>query len=108
MRNQIKNRLVILTLALIFITYNLILYTQQTSANNVTPLSQSALQGGQLWQNNNCAACHQLYGLGGYLGPDLTNLASNPNKGVEYAKAFFNSGIKSMPKFNFSKKRKTT
>ena len=59
-----------------------------------------------MWQENNCTACHQIYGLGGYLGPDLTNIASNPDKGLDYAKAFFNSGIKSMPKFHFSDEEK--
>jgi nitric oxide reductase subunit C len=32
----------------------------------------------------------------------LTNIISNPKKGASYAKAFFNSGVKSMPKFNFT------
>jgi nitric oxide reductase subunit C len=68
--------------------------------------SASALKGQTIWQKNNCTACHQFYGLGGYLGPDLTNIASNPNKGIEYAKAFFNSGVKAMPKFNFSEQEK--
>ena len=66
-------------------------------------MSKKAMQGEKIWQNNNCSACHQIYGLGGYLGPDLTNVISNPNKGKQYVKAMFNSGIKSMPKFNFTK-----
>lgn len=69
-------------------------------------MSKSALAGEKIWQDNNCAACHQLYGLGGYLGPDLTNVASHPSKGKEYIKAFLNSGIKSMPKFNFNEQEK--
>ena len=40
------------------------------------------------------------------MGPDLTNIVSNPKKGRDYAKAFFNSGVKSMPKFNFSEEEK--
>ena len=69
-------------------------------------MSENALEGEHIWQENNCMACHQLYGLGGYLGPDLTNVISNPSKGKEYVKAFFNSGVKSMPKFNFSEEEK--
>ncbi len=65
-------------------------------------MSALAIEGEQLFQQNNCTACHQLFGLGGYLGPDLTNIISNKNKGPLYAKAFLNSGIKSMPKFNFT------
>jgi len=47
-----------------------------------------------------------VYGLGGYLGQDLTNIYSSPNKGGSYIKAFLNSGVKSMPKFNFSEEEK--
>ena len=94
------------TLVLIFTLYNVIIYTGSTSSSSAKELSSDALKGETLWQENNCIACHQFYGLGGYLGPDLTNVISNPKKGKEYAKAFFNSGIKSMPKFNFSEKEK--
>lgn len=69
-------------------------------------MSKAAIRGEHIWQENNCTACHQIYGLGGYLGPDLTNISSNPYKGTEYAKAFFNSGVKSMPKFNFNTSEK--
>jgi nitric oxide reductase subunit C len=48
-----------------------------------------------------------LYGLGGYLGPDLTNTYSTEGKGEAYIKAFLNSGIKTMPKFNFSEEEKS-
>ncbi len=106
MTNKTGNRIVISVLALTFIVYNIYIYTQDTSASTAQPLTESALRGEHLWQKNNCTACHQLYGLGGYLGPDLTNIASNPTKGPEYAKAFFNSGIKSMPKFEFTEDEK--
>jgi len=104
--NKKKNQIVISLLIGIFITYNTILYTENTSASSAPKLSDSALKGEHLWQENNCTACHQIYGLGGYLGPDLTNISSNPKKGLEYAKAFFNSGVKSMPKFNFNASEK--
>jgi len=106
MKNKTGNRIAISTLIILFIGYNYKLYVNNTSVSSKSSLSQSALKGQKIWQNNNCTACHQLYGLGGYLGPDLTNIASNPNKGTEYAKSFFNSGIKSMPKFNFSEDQK--
>lgn len=40
------------------------------------PLSQSALQGREIFHENACQVCHQLYGQGGFLGPDLTNAGS--------------------------------
>ncbi|MCH7870146.1 MAG: c-type cytochrome, partial [Planctomycetes bacterium] len=33
-----------------------------------------AKSGLAIWRENNCQACHQIYGYGGFLGPDLTNL----------------------------------
>ncbi len=40
------------------------------------PLSEAALEGRVLWQRHACQTCHQFYGQGGFLGPDLTNAAS--------------------------------
>ena len=96
------NILTITIMVIVFIGYNVILYTQKTSYSTAPLMSAEAMKGEILWQENNCTACHQLYGLGGYLGPDLTNITSRPGKGREYAKAFFNSGVKSMPKFEFT------
>ena len=100
-----KNIYIISGLVLIFSIYNFLVYTSKNDESYVK-LSKEAIMGQQLWQKNNCWSCHQVYGLGGYLGPDLTNIYSNPNKGSNYIKAFLNSGIKSMPKFNFSEKEK--
>lgn len=36
-------------------------------------LSEEAAAGQTVWRENNCQSCHQLYGFGGFLGPDLTN-----------------------------------
>lgn len=100
-----KNKLIMATLVVIFIVYNIIVYTQGTS-NNTPLMSAKAIDGQKLYQENNCTACHQFYGLGGHLGPDLTNVISAKNKGVEYVKAFLNSGVKTMPKFNFTEEEK--
>jgi nitric oxide reductase subunit C len=100
-----KNIAVIAVLFITFCCYNYFIYTSNESENPVK-LSSKALHGQKLWQNNNCWSCHQTYGLGGYLGPDLTNIYSNKNKGENYIKAFLNSGIKTMPKFNFSEEEK--
>lgn len=89
----------------VFTLYNFTVYTKEnTKATKL--LSQKALKGQVLWQNNICFSCHQLYGLGGYLGPDLTNTFSDPKKGPDYIKAYINSGIKTMPRFNLSENEK--
>ena len=69
-------------------------------------MSDIALTGEKLWQENNCTSCHQLYGLGGYLGPDLTNVASKPGKTELYLQSFLDGGVGAMPKFNFSVEEK--
>jgi nitric oxide reductase subunit C len=104
--SKTRNNIVIITvLVLFFSVYNFYIYTSKDRKNPIK-LSSKALKGQHLWQKNNCWSCHQVYGLGGYLGPDLTNIYSAPNKGSNYIKAFLNSGIKSMPKFNFSDEEK--
>jgi len=37
------------------------------------PLSEEAARGREIWLEENCQSCHQIYGFGGFLGPDLTN-----------------------------------
>jgi nitric oxide reductase subunit C len=101
--NTKKNILVFSILITMFCCYNYLIYTSKEKETPVK-LSKKAIQGQELWQNNNCWSCHQTYGLGGYLGPDLTNIYTN--KGPDYIKAFLNSGIKSMPKFNFYEEEK--
>lgn len=39
-------------------------------------LSEDAVQGRKLFHDGTCQVCHQLWGQGGFLGPDLTNAAS--------------------------------
>lgn len=103
-----QNRFVILSLIMLFGCYNAMIYFQPSSSSptKVQKMTKEAIAGEQLWQENNCTSCHQLYGLGGYLGPDLTNVISNPSKGEVYAKAFLNSGINAMPLFYFNEKEK--
>jgi len=43
-----------------------------------------------------------MYGLGGYLGPDLTNAASRGENSHQRIKTFLDLGYKSMPKFDFT------
>ncbi|MFZ4434982.1 MAG: c-type cytochrome [Flavobacterium psychrophilum] len=87
-------------LLLLFLTYNIFLYTDEYAYGTIR-LSKQAQQGETIWLQNNCNSCHQIYGLGGYLGPDLTNEYSRI-KNDKLLKALFNSGIKAMPQFNFN------
>ena len=99
-----KNLLILLLLTTLFFVYNFFIYTDNSSYGNIH-LSEKAIRGENLWLKNNCNSCHQIYGLGGYLGPDLTN-AYSFRKNDNYLKAMFNSGIKTMPKFDFNESEK--
>lgn len=90
-----------IVLVCVFVFYNANIYTNKSNYGKIR-LSAKALKGESLWLENNCNACHQLYGLGGYLGPDLTNVCSTSGKSDEVLKIFMISGVKSMPKFNFN------
>jgi nitric oxide reductase subunit C len=64
------------------------------------PLGQDAAAGRRIWHRNNCQSCHQLYGFGGFLGPDLTNAASRlaPQRFVR----LLDEGSGRMPAFGLS------
>lgn len=94
---------ILLFLIIIFLFYNFILYTTKEDYGTIQ-LSEKALEGETLWLKNNCNSCHQFYGLGGYLGPDLTNIYSKRDQAN--IKAMLNSGVNAMPKFNFKENEK--
>lgn len=95
-----KNKQIIFfTLFLLFTIYTYLVYTS-TPINNVGHLSAKSQEGQLVFQKYNCISCHQIYGLGGYMGPDLTNVIST--KGKEYAKAFISNGTNKMPNFKMT------
>lgn len=90
-------------LCLMFLCYSLIIYLMPTpEIKRSTFNPKNASIGRLIWQNNNCHTCHQLYGLGGYLGPDLTNVVSNSKKGEAYIRQIIKYGVKQMPSYNLS------
>ncbi|MEO6133510.1 MAG: cytochrome c, partial [Ginsengibacter sp.] len=83
-------------LATAFITYSFILYSATPVKSTI--VSPETAQGKLLWQQYNCNSCHQVYGLGGYLGPDLTNVYSRRGEG--YITAFLKNGTNIMPNYD--------
>lgn len=88
------------TLLAAFVGQTALVYTDST-ADRTPPLSEEAVLGRRLWHEHNCQACHQTYGFGGFLGPDLTNagrrlktdylakvLGVGPNEGISQMPAF--------------------
>lgn len=88
------------TLCTAFLFYSIYVYTAGTAAAHVPPMSEQARRGQQVYQDYNCVACHQFYGLGGYMGPDLTNVISN--RGSAYARVFIANGTTRMPNLGLS------
>lgn len=90
-------------LSVLFAAYSTYVYTLGTAQPDAPPLSREVRAGFRVFQANNCIACHQLYGLGGYMGPDLTNVVTAPGKGADYARIFIESGTLRMPDLGLSK-----
>lgn len=87
-----------------FLFFTVFVYTSDVPEPAPLPEQELALQGKHIWQEKNCAACHQFYGLGGYLGPDVTNVLSAKGKGEPYVRAILTNGTATMPNFNLSPK----
>ena len=59
--------------------------------------SGDAARGRQIWDRARCSVCHSLYGLGGHLGPDLTD--AHGRLGPDAVRAFVLHGGSVMPAF---------
>ncbi len=101
--NKNHPKYILLFLSLFFTAYSFHIYTMDVF--NPPGINRDLTAAGRMvWQKNNCQACHQLYGLGGYLGPDLSNVVSAPGKGDQYIAAYLRAGSARMPAFQLSKK----
>jgi nitric oxide reductase subunit C len=99
--STLLKRIFFWSLVLLFIIDTAIIYCSGPENDDADSfLTEEAKNGKLLFQEYNCISCHQLYGLGGYMGPDLTNVISTPGKGDLYAKSFVQSGTQRMPDFH--------
>ena len=94
---------VLITLFTLFSFYTAFVYTKATAGATFT-MNDDAFKGKMLYQTFNCTACHQLYGLGGYLGPELTSAYSQKAQNDAYFSAILKNGTVRMPDFNLSDK----
>jgi nitric oxide reductase subunit C len=94
----------LIILLLSFVVYSFFIYTKGTESEIILNDTELSLvkEGKLIYQQYNCMSCHQIYGLGGYLGPDLTTAFSDKHRGEEYMKAFLKTGGNRMPDFKFN------
>lgn len=55
------------------------------------------------WRSAGCQSCHSVLGLGGHIGPDLTNIASRASPG--HVRAVVRAGFPGMPGYDRLKER---
>ena len=92
-----------IALFVVFIVYTFMVYNYCDERNpNESIPDKHALAGWETWQAKNCQSCHQIYGLGGYLGPDLTNVTADTNKNEAYFRTFIKYGTGRMPNFHLN------
>lgn len=91
--HQKPMRALLSALCAVFAVYSWLVYASTPTRGAVASAQVRAGMG--VWQANNCASCHQLYGLGGYMGPDLTNVHSQ--KGEVRIRTFVRYGTGRMP-----------
>jgi nitric oxide reductase subunit C len=87
-------------IALCFVAVTAFSHADRGQTEAASHPSPEARAGRRAWQRHNCAACHQLYGLGGYLGPDLTNVIER--RGRPHVENVLRSGFAPMPKLDLS------
>lgn len=60
-------------LVALYVLVSAVAYTDFPRRKPPAPLTEREQEGLGVWRRYNCQSCHQLYGFGGFLGPDLTN-----------------------------------
>ena len=99
-------KIIFVTLVLSFFTFTFYLYTSTNFIYTKEYNRPLAQRGELIWQKYNCQSCHQMYGLGGYLGPDLTNIISAKGRSEAYVLALVQTGNTQMPSYNLSEDEK--
>ncbi len=87
---------------LLVILYSLVVTAVILTAGNTDDyiLSGAENRGLQLYRQYNCMVCHSLYGLGGHIGPDLTNVSSRFDE--NYIKISILKGRRKMQSCSFN------
>ncbi len=100
--NTALGRLLALVCVFVVISVLVVFTSGNDPGHDFASHDDEAVEGLRLWRKHNCAACHSIYGLGGHIGPDLTNTVSRRGSGfVEHIIKHGSKGMASgkMPSF---------
>jgi len=86
-------RIIILVVFNVCVAGFVIVYAGKNKKSDTTGIA--------IWRNKNCEACHSIFGLGGHIGPDLTNVYSRKNE--TYLNLVLKKGLLNMPDLDLSK-----
>lgn len=103
MRTDQAKLLIFFILVVSFLGYSFQIYSHRYVKEPEVPAP--VVLGKRLWQKYNCGSCHQFYGLGGHLGPDLTNVSGRRSNA--YIEVFLKNGTPVMPDFKLSEEEIT-
>jgi len=87
-----------------FLLCSLSVYLEDENTSKGAELITEEVKAGKLlFQDYNCTSCHQIFGLGGYIGPDLTNCMSSEG-GPLRAEIWLRNGSQKMPNLELTDK----
>ena len=86
---------VVCTLAGTWVLFSSWVYTAPPEHGGDDWLSPSGVRGKVAWERSGCVSCHQIYGLGGFMGPDLTDVMERA--GPNYLSTMVRLGSQWMP-----------
>lgn len=89
------NRRILTALSCGFVLMSLAVFTDKGVTGEAAQLSPEGIAGQIAWRQHNCVTCHQFFGMGGFLGPDLTNVVDRI--GPETVAWVLRNGRGSMP-----------
>lgn len=101
MKNPARCELILAGLVVAYVALSVVAYTDFPRRPTDPALTDLELRGLAVWRGNNCQACHQIYGFGGFLGPDLTNRVTDATPDAEF-RAVLEDGARSMPAFEMA------
>jgi len=91
---------ILFMLALLVITYLFIIFILY-KVHKTKDITLNSNKGLKVWLQHKCYSCHKIYGLGGFLAPDLTNVTNRLS--FTNFSLLITEGTINMPKFLLSK-----